>query len=78
MPFGVFSEVGRLRLVMVHRPGLEHAWLTPSNASVPYPRADHDPHADRGSYRVAVAALAIGVGLICHPVTGEAPIPLSG
>ena len=33
MPFGVNSEVGRLRQVMVHRPGLEHARLTPSNAA---------------------------------------------
>ena len=32
MPFGVQSEVGRLRRVMVHRPGLEHTRLTPSNA----------------------------------------------
>jgi arginine deiminase len=32
MPFGVHSEVGRLRQVMVHRPGLEHTRLTPSNA----------------------------------------------
>jgi arginine deiminase len=32
MPFGVLSEVGKLRKVMVHRPGLEHARLTPSNA----------------------------------------------
>jgi arginine deiminase len=32
MPFGVYSEVGRLRKVMVHRPGLEHSRLTPSNA----------------------------------------------
>jgi arginine deiminase len=32
MPFGVHSEVGKLRRVMVHRPGLEHARLTPSNA----------------------------------------------
>jgi arginine deiminase len=30
--FGVQSEVGRLRQVMVHRPGLEHTRLTPSNA----------------------------------------------
>ena len=29
MPFGVNSEVGRLRQVMVHRPGLEHSRLTP-------------------------------------------------
>jgi len=29
---GAYSEVGRLRRVMVHRPGLEHARLTPSNA----------------------------------------------
>src|SRR6478752_2948231 len=32
MPFGVQSEVGRLRKVMVHRPGLEHSRLTPANA----------------------------------------------
>ncbi|WP_426573096.1 arginine deiminase [Aquihabitans sp. McL0605] len=32
MPLGVHSEVGKLRKVMVHRPGLEHARLTPSNA----------------------------------------------
>jgi arginine deiminase len=32
MPLGVHSEVGRLRKVMVHRPGLEHTRLTPSNA----------------------------------------------
>ena len=32
MPFGVHSEVGRLRQVLVHRPGLEHTRLTPSNA----------------------------------------------
>ena len=33
MPFGVHSEVGTLRQVMVHRPGLEHTRLTPSNAA---------------------------------------------
>lgn len=32
MPFGVHSEVGKLRQVIVHRPGLEHSRLTPSNA----------------------------------------------
>src|SRR5439155_1843339 len=32
MALGVHSEVGRLRRVMVHRPGLEHSRLTPSNA----------------------------------------------
>ena len=32
MPLGVHSEVGKLRKVMVHRPGLEHSRLTPSNA----------------------------------------------
>jgi arginine deiminase len=32
MAFGVHSEVGKLRQVMVHRPGLEHTRLTPSNA----------------------------------------------
>jgi arginine deiminase len=29
---GVHSEVGKLRKVIVHRPGLEHSRLTPSNA----------------------------------------------
>jgi arginine deiminase len=33
MSFGVHSEVGVLRKVMVHRPGLEHTRLTPSNAA---------------------------------------------
>src|SRR5689334_212359 len=32
MPLGAYSEVGRLRRVIVHRPGLEHRRLTPSNA----------------------------------------------
>src|SRR5207344_2646458 len=32
MAFGVHSEVGQLKKVMVHRPGLEHSRLTPSNA----------------------------------------------
>jgi len=29
--FGVYSEVGKLRLVMVCRPGLAHQRLTPGN-----------------------------------------------
>ena len=32
MALGVHSEVGALRRVLVHRPGLEHTRLTPSNA----------------------------------------------
>jgi arginine deiminase len=32
MELGVHSEVGKLRKVMVHRPGLEHTRLTPENA----------------------------------------------
>ncbi len=32
MNWGVHSEVGKLRTVMVHRPGLEHRRLTPTNA----------------------------------------------
>ena len=32
MSFHVDSEVGKLRKVLVHRPGLEHTRLTPSNA----------------------------------------------
>ena len=31
MKWGVHSEVGKLRTVMVHRPGLEHRRLTPTN-----------------------------------------------
>ena len=31
MAFGVHSEVGKLRKVMIHRPGLAHTRLTPSN-----------------------------------------------
>jgi arginine deiminase len=33
MALGVHSEVGRLRKVIVHRPGLAHARLTPTNAA---------------------------------------------
>ena len=33
MALGVHSEVGKLHKVMVHRPGLEHRRLTPSNAA---------------------------------------------
>ena len=33
MPLGAYSEVGRLRGVIVHRPGLDHTRLTPSNAT---------------------------------------------
>jgi arginine deiminase len=32
VPLGAYSEVGKLRRVLVHRPGLEHTRLTPSNA----------------------------------------------
>ena len=32
MTLGVHSEIGTLRKVMLHRPGLEHTRLTPSNA----------------------------------------------
>lgn len=32
MALGVHSEVGKLKRVLVHRPGLEHTRLTPSNA----------------------------------------------
>src|SRR5262245_12451133 len=55
MPFGAYSEVGRLRKVMVHRPGLEHSRLTPSNAAdllfedvlwVNHAKAEHDMFCD--------------------------------
>ena len=55
MAFGVHSEVGNLRRVMVHRPGLEHSRLTPSNAGellfddvlwVARAKAEHDMFAE--------------------------------
>ena len=55
MPLGVHSEVGRLRRVMIHRPGLEHSRLTPSNAEdllfddviwVARAKAEHDMFAE--------------------------------
>ena len=55
MPLGVHSEVGRLRRVIVHRPGLEHSRLTPSNAEellfddviwVARAKAEHDMFAE--------------------------------
>src|SRR2546429_2485285 len=55
MTLGVHSEVGRLRRVMVHRPGLEHSRLTPSNAEdllfddvlwVARAKAEHDMFAE--------------------------------
>ena len=33
MKLGVYSEIGQLRQVIVHRPGLELARLTPQNIS---------------------------------------------
>ncbi|MGH3422950.1 MAG: arginine deiminase family protein, partial [Streptosporangiaceae bacterium] len=55
MPLGAYSEVGRLRRVIVHRPGLEHSRLTPSNAEellfddvlwVARAKAEHDMFAE--------------------------------
>ena len=55
MSLGVYSEVGKLRKVMVHRPGLEHTRLTPSNAAdllfddvlwVRQAKAEHDMFCD--------------------------------
>lgn len=54
-PFGVQSEVGRLRTVLLHRPGLELQRLTPSNCEdllfddvlwVKRARQEHDAFAD--------------------------------
>ena len=56
MALGVHSEVGRLRRVLVHRPGLEHNRLTPSNAEdllfddvlwVSRAKQEHDVFCDR-------------------------------
>src|ERR1700729_504948 len=53
--FGVASEVGRLRQVILHRPGLELKRLTPDNAAdllfddvlwVSRAQAEHDAFAD--------------------------------
>ncbi len=55
MALGVHSEVGKLRKVIVHRPGLEHSRLTPSNAEellfddvlwVRRAKAEHDMFCD--------------------------------
>jgi arginine deiminase len=60
MPLGVHSEVGRLRRVIVHRPGLEHTRLTPSNAEellfddviwVARAKAEHDMFVEVMRYR---------------------------
>ena len=70
MSFGVNSEVGRLRQVMVHRPGLEHTRLTPSNAGellfddvlwVARAKAEHDMFCEamRGPLRGGDADLAL-------------------
>jgi arginine deiminase len=57
MPLGVHSEVGMLRRVIVHRPGLEHTRLTPSSAEellfddviwVARAKAEYDMFAGRG------------------------------
>jgi arginine deiminase len=54
-PFGVYSEVGRLRQVLLHRPGLELKRLTPGNKDrllfddvlwVQRAQAEHDRFAD--------------------------------
>ena len=68
--FGVHSEVGRLRKVMVHRPGLEHTRLTPENAGdllfddvLWVKQAKHDPDPARRwlaflrNHREAIAAM---------------------
>ena len=39
-PYGVHSEVGRLRKVLVCAPGLAHRRLTPTNADVLYTGAE--------------------------------------
>src|SRR5215470_4463496 len=55
MALVAYSEVGRLRRVIVHRPGLEHSRLTPSNAEellfddvlwVARAKAEHDMFAE--------------------------------
>jgi arginine deiminase len=63
--FGVYSEVGRLRRVIVHRPGLEMRRLTPKNSKellfddVPWARRareEHDAFVDvmRGDFDIEV------------------------
>ena len=61
--FGVASEVGRLRQVVLHRPGLELKRLTPDNAAdllfddllwVAQAQAEHDMFAGELSSRGVV------------------------
>ena len=64
LPLGVFSEVGHLREVMVHRPGSELDRLTPGNAALLFDdvlwaeraREEHDAFVD----------LLVGRGIIVH------------
>jgi arginine deiminase len=67
MALGVHSEVGRLHQVIVHRPGLEHQRLTPSNAEellfddvlwVSRAKQEHDAFAEVMRERGVVVHLA--------------------
>jgi arginine deiminase len=73
MPFGVHSEVGKLRRVIVHRPGLEHTRLTPSNAEellfddvlwAARAKAEHDMFAEakQGIEVITVQGFELGKG----------------
>ncbi len=81
MPLGAYSEVGRLRKVIVHRPGLEHARLTPSNAEellfddvlwVSRAKAEHDMFTEAMRERgVEVARQPETTSHMNHPPRGE-------
>lgn len=66
--FGVHSEVGKLRKVIVHRPGLEMRRLTPTNAAellfddviwARKARQDHDAFVDLMSEEFGVDVMRV-------------------
>ena len=66
--FGVHSEVGQLRKVIVHRPGLEMRRLTPSNCQellfddviwARKARQEHDAFVDLMRYEFGIEAMEV-------------------
>ena len=85
MAFSVKSEVGKLRKVIVHRPGLEHTRLTPNNAEellfddvlwVKQAKSEHDAFCetmrDRGVEVLEVEQLLADVLALAVSVKGRA------
>ena len=83
MALGVHSEVGRLRKVMIHRPGLEHTRLTPSNAEellfddvlwVKKAKDEHDAFAEVMRER----GVEVTTPNTCSPRRSSSPRPRTG